>query len=515
MARVFISYKGKADPDERLAAYFDKQLTAQAHDVFIMTKIKPGQTWPDVVDQGLAAADYLVVLISASSVSSEMVIEEVRRGARLRKEKNRPILIPVRLAKNVDMPYDIGAKLNRIQHLTWEKDGDETAIANALHDIFAGGKDQPAEDAPAAAKATALSADGAVTDTKGALVAPRPAFDPSWLKSLDAQGGVVGLDSPFYVARQDDQTCRQRVAEKGKTVLIQGERQVGKTSLIARLYQHALEQNIPAVFLDFQGMDDGSLATLDSLLRSLAEQMYSDLSLNNSPDAIWKTAIGTKQKMTKYLEEEVIGNRNGPVVLFMDEVDRLFNYPDYYNDFFGLVRFWHTRRAFSKRLAWLNLVLAYSTEDSMFIPNANQSPFNVGEKIRLRDFTQQEFDDLNYKHGGPVPAPDLPRVYGMLGGHPFLVRQALYLLASGQMSLAQVEGSAIHDDGPFESHLRSYLLRLEPDLRQAMKSVLLNGNCADDRAFYRLRSIGLIRGHDRLHVSPRCGLYQSYFGARL
>lgn len=156
-------------------------------------------------------------------------------------------------------------------------------------------------------------------------------------------------------------------------------------------------------------------------------------------------------------------------------------------------------------------------EDSAFITNPNQSPFNVGEKFFLADFTKQEIEDLNFKHGSPIATAEMDRVLSLFGGHPFLVRQALYVLVSGGITLADLEAEAANDDGPFGSHLQYYLLRMSEhaDLKQALKSVLLTGACPDDKLFYRLRSIGLVRGHDRLHAALRCGLYAAYFGARL
>jgi hypothetical protein len=137
MAKVFISYTGHAKQDADMAAYFADYLSARHHDIFIQTKIPPGLSWPEVVDTNLREADYLVVLISGQSVQSDMVIEEVRRGARLRQDLGRPVILPVRLG-TVEMPYDLGAKVNRIQQLKWNAAGDETTIAEKLEEVLTG-----------------------------------------------------------------------------------------------------------------------------------------------------------------------------------------------------------------------------------------------------------------------------------------------------------------------------------------------------------------------------------------
>jgi hypothetical protein len=517
MGRAFISYKTNAKPDDRLAKFLAEYLTDRNHEIFIQTKIAPGQNWPSIVDTELKQADFLIVLLSDQAGGSEMVIEEVRRASHLRETQGRPVIIPVHLAQQVNVPYDLGAKVNRLERLKWLADGDEIAVAKKLDDALSTGQvvaSQPAQPV----QAGALSADGGVASATGQMACPLPAFDVSWLKSLDAQGGPVRLESPFYVARPHDDTARQRIVEKGRTLLLRGSRQIGKSSLLARLYQHALDNKVRTVYIDFQMFDHTQLQSLDKLLLSIGNQIGDDLNANNLPDATWKAARTPQQNLTRYLQEEIIGATTDPIVLLMDEVDRLFAFPDYRDDFFALVRYWHSRRAIDPRLARLNLVLAYSTEASMFIKNANQSPFNVGEVFELGDFTRPQFEQLNFKHGTPVKsATDIDKLLEIIGGHPFLVRQSLYELATSALSVKDLIANAADDDGPFGGHLQPYLLRFNEfaDLKQAMKSVLQNGVCPDDVSFHRLRSIGLVRGPDRTHVTARCGLYGRYFGARL
>jgi len=517
LAKAFISYKSNVKPDDSLASFFAEYLTARQHDIFIQTRIQPGQTWPQVVDSRLQEADYLILLLSDQSVSSEMVIEEIRRGARYREANGHPKILPVRLAAKVELPYDVGARVNRVQALKWLAAGDEQAIAAKLHAVLSGGLALSEDAEPPATKADALSADGAAAPAGQQISCPLPSFDASWLKDLNAQGGPVRLESPFYVSRAQDETCKQRIAERGRTLLVRGSRQIGKTSLVARLYQHAFDHKVRCVYLDFRAFGTEQMKDLDALLLGIANQIFDDLSPNNPPDAVWTKNRAAAQNLTRYLQMEIIGLRAEPLVLFM-EVDRLFGFPAYSDDFFALVRSWHEKRAFDGRLAWLNLVLAYSTETSMFIKTQHQSPFNVGDVFELADFSRAQFADLNGKHASPVKTDsEIDSLMTLLGGHPFLVRQSLYELTLGQTSVADLIARAANDDGPFSGHLQSYVLRFHEnqELKQPMKSVLLNGVCPDDISFYRLRSLGLVRGPVRTKARPRCGLYAQYFGAHL
>jgi hypothetical protein len=306
------------------------------------------------------------------------------------------------------------------------------------------------------------------------------------------------------------------VVEKDRTLLVRGSRQIGKSSLLGRLYKQAIDQEVRAVYIDFQMLTRTDLQGLEALLTAIANQIFDDLNPNN--ELVWNKNRTATQNMTRYLQNEIIGMRAEPVLLLMDEVDRLFDHPEYRDDFFALVRYWHEARKRDPRLAWLNLVLAYSTEPALFIQANNQSPFNVGEEFELSDFSRENFQELNFKHGTPVRNDaDINALMTLLGGHPFLVRKALYELTVTKMSLSDLAALASSDDGPFSEHLKYYMFTFHdwPDLMQPMKSVLRNGICPDDLSFSRLRSTGLIRGPNRMKVSPRCALYAQYLGARL
>ena len=104
----------------------------------------------------------------------------------------------------------------------------------------------------------------------------------------------------------------------------------------------------------------------------------------------------------------------------------------------------------------------------------------------------------------------------LLGGHPYLVRRALYLLASQRISTDDLFHYAADDRGPFGDHLRCHLFRLhgKKDLIQGLRQVIHSSRCQDDLAFFRLRGAGLVRREGRA-VLPRCQLYADYFREHL
>jgi hypothetical protein len=104
----------------------------------------------------------------------------------------------------------------------------------------------------------------------------------------------------------------------------------------------------------------------------------------------------------------------------------------------------------------------------------------------------------------------------LLGGHPHLVRIALYHLARG-MRLDDVLATAATDQGLFADHLKHLLWEVQarPDLHEAACQVMAAPEplrLRSDLAF-KLVSLGVaqLRGND---VQAACDLYRRYLGDR-
>jgi len=146
------------------------------------------------------------------------------------------------------------------------------------------------------------------------------------------------------------------------------------------------------------------------------------------------------------------------------------------------------------------------------------SPFNVGAQIRLDEFNRDQLSALNDKYGKRLKTPDeVQSLFDLIGGHPFLIRQALYALFSNQWSMTQLESEAISDTGPFGDHLRRFLWSLQDsrELKASVIQILRSGQCDDEKHFQRLSAAGLARGETRGAARMRCRLYHDYFSKHL
>jgi hypothetical protein len=201
-------------------------------------------------------------------------------------------------------------------------------------------------------------------------------------------------------------------------------------------------------------------------------------------------------------------------LLALDEVDAIFE-SAFRTDFFSMLRSWHNNRARDAHWKKLDLALVTSTEPYYFVQNLSQSPFNVGEIIDLPGFSSEQVAVLNKGHGSPFPPAVLAKLMALLRGHPYLVRRALYLVASKRIAVTDLLTQAAEAYGPFGDHLRSLLLRLHHNktLLHNLHQVLQTGQCSDD-IFFRLHGAGLIM-RENGRIVPRCPLYADFFNQQL
>ncbi|HZT42787.1 MAG TPA: AAA-like domain-containing protein [Chthonomonadaceae bacterium] len=336
---------------------------------------------------------------------------------------------------------------------------------------------------------------------------------------LEPEGGAVPLDSPFYVVRPTDAAFQAAIARGDSLVLVKGSRQVGKTSLLARGLQQARDAGACVVMTDLQKLIPEQMETAAALFETFAVMMIDQLDLDLTLEAVWNPRRGWNVNFDRFLRREVLGRLSAPLVWGLDEVDRLFSYP-FSAVVFGLFRSWHNERSLNPEGPWgrLTLAIAYATEAHLFITDLNQSPFNVGTRLALEDFTRGEVEELNRRYGSPLESPEkIDRYCGLVGGHPYLVRRGLQCMAVDGVSLDALEAGAGREDGVFGDHLRRLLAALTQDaaLCEAVRPVLRGQPCSDAECFYRLRSAGVLVGAGLPEARPRCGLYRSYLESRL
>ncbi|MEA5464866.1 AAA-like domain-containing protein [Leptothoe sp. PORK10 BA2] len=513
-SRIFISYKRGVEPDEPIASEVYRALSG-AHDVFIDQTMSVGTPWAERIEQALQASDFLIIFLSAESVHSEMVLGEIETAHRLMKTSGRPMILPVRLGYREPFVYPLSAYLNPINWALWETPADTPQLLEELQRAIAGaGLSIDSENAKR--NVTVVSNDSTTTP---AIPRPQPSAQPVLLQPvvLEPAEGTMDPESQLYVKRACDEIAQSTIQRQGVTLTIKGPRQMGKSSLLMQVMDAAIKVGKQVVFLDFQLFDQDVLKSANTFYPQFCRSMTEQLGLPDRVAESWEGSSGNIQRCTRYMQTHVLKELGSPLVLAMDEVDRMFD-ADYRSDFFSMLRSWHNNRALPMARIWkqFDLALVTATEPYHLIANLNQSPFNVGEVLLLTDFTSAQVTDLNQRHGNPLTPAEERALMALLNGHPYLVRRALYLIARQQLSVAALFEQADGDHGPFGDHLRYHLFRIydKQDLAQGLLQVIRARTCPDERIARLLSAAGLVRREDE-QVVPRCQLYADYFRRHL
>lgn len=124
--KIFISYR-RAEPDQGVAEFLDNALSAAGFEVFRDVKTPIGARWAQEIQEALDTCDYFVILLSKQSVESDMVQQEIRTAHKHNKSnKQKPRILPVRLAYGANLPYEIATILDQLPQCSWQNQKDIT-----------------------------------------------------------------------------------------------------------------------------------------------------------------------------------------------------------------------------------------------------------------------------------------------------------------------------------------------------------------------------------------------------
>jgi serine/threonine-protein kinase len=334
---------------------------------------------------------------------------------------------------------------------------------------------------------------------------------------LELPGGIVRSTSPYYAVRPVlEEACLREVTKPGALIRIKGPRQMGKTTLMMRILEHAAGAGARTVAINLQMADSAVMRDLNRFLRWLCAVTSRRLKIPPARiDDAWDDIFGAKDNCTAYFEEHLLAE-GGPLVIALDHVDRIFESPQTAEEVLALLRAWHEMGKSQEIWQKLRLVLAYSTE--MYVPmNINRSPFNVGLPAALAEWDARMVHDLAQRHRLAWRQAEVEQLMSLLGGHPQLIRLALYHIAGG-MSLDSVLATAATDQGLFADHLRHLLWQVQgrAELLDAVVRVMSATGPVrlSTEVSFKLLSLGLV-SLDGNEVRPARRLYRHYLTARL
>ncbi len=498
---VFISYRHQ-EPDSTLAHTFAEALKQAGYQVFTDTDISWGMNWVKAINEALENSDYFLVLISPESAASEMIAEEIRLAKELAEQRDgRPVILPVRVCYPLTdpLPYHISAYFRLIQPERWDGPNDTARLVQNLLALVEERLDC-ATDTPNPLRSE---------NTKHA--APSLSIDP-WT-SL-SPGGALAIDSFAYVVRDADWAVLSALRLPRAIVTLRGPRQSGKTSLMIRLFTALRdeESTLRTAFLDLQTLPHDDFQSLNTIWRAIAIRIAKQLKLEEWDTSSWSLDENYDRHFTRFLDHVVFNSSEIPLLICLDEVDRVFSSP-MKSEFFSSLRAFYNRGAQDPSFHKVRWLLGISSEPDFFIEDLSQSPFNIGLRVELSPFTRTEVMELAGRFNLALDNDILERIMAYVGGHPYLVHLLLYQIARNPTSRDQFFDAQTAGGRVFRDHLRRYLWKFdqERDLAAAMAHIISGHGCKDIRMIQRLEAAGLVRYEKTHTLVPSCSLYADFF----
>jgi hypothetical protein len=526
--RLFISYSHQ---DEALRKRLGDHLAGLQRegviDLWHDRKISAGQEWAGAIDANLEAADVILCLVSAGFMASPYCNDRELSRALERHNAGEAWVIPV-ILRPVDWHNTDFARLQALPDnakpvTNWSnRDEAYLSITRGIREVAKQLAERPisttllAGATPAGAPSAGVQAPSSGAAKGASAHGPVSAPSATPAASLEIPEGTVRHDSLFYIHLADEARCCAELDQPGALIRIKSPKGFGKSSLTARLLAYATGQGYRSVFLNLEGTDQKFFADPELYMQWFCASVGKELGLRVHKEDYWDDIFGANDNSSDYFEKYLLKPDSTPLVVAIDNFDRIFAHAAIETDFCGLLRSWHERARSNPLWERFRLVLSHSQE-SYATKDINQSPFNVGLPVELGELQPDQVRQLVGLHGLPLDEVEVAQLLELVGGHPYLVRKALYELANG-LPFATFLLDAPTEAGVFGNHLRGLLKAVEdqPKLAEALRHVVNSSGPVKLRSeqAFKLESLGLLVPEGNLE-RPRCRLYAQYMADRL
>lgn len=338
----------------------------------------------------------------------------------------------------------------------------------------------------------------------------------------------MSADAPSYVARLADQELLEHVTA-GDFCYVLTPRQMGKSSLVVRTVARLTKKDIHSVIIDLQGKIERGM-TVEAFYAGLLDAFIRELKLPIELTRWWqeRTVLSAVQRFSNFVADKVLPQVQKRLVIFIDEIDSTLNL-DFSDDFFAALRAFYNGRSRHPAFTRLAFVLLGVASPSDLMKDRARSPFNIGHRIELTDFTLEEARKLT--QGFPLDVGTAERLLeGVLdwtGGHPYLTQKVCASLATAKSWHADAESVDKLIDTLFLSdttwsdthlaHIRDYIVedKDNPDAMLELYRHIFSGEqiLDDERSpiHASLKLSGIVKTFPGGVLRPRNRIYERVF----
>ena len=239
-------------------------------------------------------------------------------------------------------------------------------------------------------------------------------------KDFYVVGGTLSMEAESYVVREADRKLFAALTA-GNFCYVLNSRQMGKSSVCVRTKVELERAGVKTAFVDLTKIG-GRNVSPEQWYAGILVEIGRSLNLRTELMTFWKDHqhLSPMQRLFNSLREVVLVKIEQPVVLFIDEIDATRSLSFSADEFFAAIRECYNRRVQDPEYKRLTFCLLGVAVPSDLIQDTRTTPFNIGERIQLADFTLAEA--MEFANGLDGRGELVKRVHYWTHGHPFLTQ---------------------------------------------------------------------------------------------